>query len=263
MLGKLMKYEFKATGRVFLPLYAALIVVSLVNRLLALLPVYVPRAIGTILSVLLIIGIAVITLILTFQRFRKNILSNEGYLMMTLPVSTDSIILSKLFVAAIWYVVSSIVVILSILIMALSDFSLSDLGSFFEGVGSLFGYISTNPAYNTIFIIEIIIVAALSLFSGILWIYACMALSMMVNKRRGLFTFGAFVVISTALQILGAVLATIINATGIDDWIWRMSLDAFGTSQIVILVLFIVEAALCAAFYFITRHMLRHRLNLQ
>ena len=33
MLGKLMKYEFKATGRIFLPMFGALIVVAAVNRL--------------------------------------------------------------------------------------------------------------------------------------------------------------------------------------------------------------------------------------
>ena len=34
MLGKLMKYEIKATARLFLPLYAALLVFSLINRFL-------------------------------------------------------------------------------------------------------------------------------------------------------------------------------------------------------------------------------------
>ena len=34
MLGKLIKYEFKATGRILLPLYGALLVFALINRLL-------------------------------------------------------------------------------------------------------------------------------------------------------------------------------------------------------------------------------------
>ena len=33
MLRKLMKYEFTATGRIFLPLYGALIVVAFIQRL--------------------------------------------------------------------------------------------------------------------------------------------------------------------------------------------------------------------------------------
>ena len=86
MLGKLMKYEFMATGRTFLPLFAALILVSIVNRLLSSLGLNVPSAIGTVVSVILMVGVAVVTLLITLQRFRNNLLSNEGYLMMTLPV---------------------------------------------------------------------------------------------------------------------------------------------------------------------------------
>ena len=33
MLGKLLKYELKATSRVFIPLYIAILVVSIVNGL--------------------------------------------------------------------------------------------------------------------------------------------------------------------------------------------------------------------------------------
>jgi hypothetical protein len=33
MLKKLLKYEFQATGRIFLPLYGALIVVAFIQRL--------------------------------------------------------------------------------------------------------------------------------------------------------------------------------------------------------------------------------------
>ncbi len=31
MLGKLLKYEFRATGRLFLPLYGALVIFALIN----------------------------------------------------------------------------------------------------------------------------------------------------------------------------------------------------------------------------------------
>ena len=34
MLGKLMKYEFKATARWFIPIYAALILFALISRVL-------------------------------------------------------------------------------------------------------------------------------------------------------------------------------------------------------------------------------------
>ena len=260
MLGRLMKYEFMATGRVFLPLFAALIVISIVNRLLSYLPTSTPSTIGTIVAVILMVGIGVLTFIITLQRFRSNLLSNEGYLMMTLPVSTDSLILSKLFVAAIWGVVSFIVVMISIVILASVAISLSDVAMFFRQV---FELISTQPLRFIIYAIEILLIIALAIFSGILMLYACMALSMLVNRRRGLFTFGAFIVISTVLQIVVALIVALVVGLNYSSMYGYFELSAFGWSQLVIIPAILIEAATCAVLYFVTRYMLKNKLNLQ
>ena len=127
MLGKLMKYEFKATARIFLPLFAALLVVAAVNRVFLAMNFMVPKIIGTSISVVMIIAICVIALILTLQRFYRNLLKSEGYLMFTLPVSTDSLIWSKLLVAAIWSVASFIVVLLAVSIMAVTGVTMRQI----------------------------------------------------------------------------------------------------------------------------------------
>ena len=262
MLGKLMKYEFMAMGRVFLPLFGALIAVSIVNRLLALLPQMAPVTIGRVLSGVLIASILVLSLILTFQRFRKNLLSDEGYLMMTLPVSTDSLILSKLFVAAIFYFASMIVVTLSISIMTLTWVSWRELFEFFMDIHIQF---VDQPLETIVYIINIFVITTLSTFAGILMLYICMALSMLVNKRRGLFTFGAFIVISTTLQILFAISISIIAILSIEEFFEDLFslMSDFATIQVVLLIFSMIILALCTVFYFITRHMLKNRLNLQ
>ena len=260
MLRKLMRYEFKATGRVFLPLLAALLILSLVNKLLSYLPVDAPQVIGTVVSVILMVGIMVLTFIITLQRFRNNLLSSEGYLMMTLPVNTDSLILSKMFVAAIWSVASALVVIISIMIMAVSEFNFTDVVEFFRNIGEIF---KIPPAELVAYAIDALIGIALSIFAGTLLLYACMSLSMLVNKRRGLFTFGAFIVITTAIQIISTVLIAIGAAIGINDWLNLSNISLFWQIQLVITVLLLFEAAMCAVFYFITRYMLKNRLNLQ
>jgi hypothetical protein len=260
MLGKLMKYEFMAMGRVFLPMYAALIIVSLVNSLLVNLPSATPAIIGIIGSVLLITGISVVTLILILQRFNNNLLSNEGYLMMTLPVSTDRLILSKLFVAAIWGVASFIVIMLSIMLMSISAI---DFASAMTAIRQFFGMMAEQPVRYAVFAIEIFIGIVLAAFAGILMLYACMALSMLVNKRRGLFAFGAFVIISTVLQTTFAVLITIAGLLGLVELISITNMSTFAQAQVAILIWLVAEAALCAGFFFITRFMLKNRLNLQ
>jgi len=262
MLRKLMKYEFMATGRIFLPLFAALIIISIVNRLLSILGLNTTSVsvIGTVVSVILMAGIAVLTFILTLQRFRNNLLSSEGYLMMTLPAKTDSLILSKLFVSAIWIVASVVVVTVSIMILAMTSFDFSDL------VALIRNLIELLPRFSIRYVIytaEALIGIVVSLFSGVLLLYACLSLSMLVDKRRGLFAFGAYIVITTALQIIGAIIAGIAAALNITDLFDFSSWSTFGQVQLVILLILLADVILCAAFYFVTRYMLKRRLNLQ
>ena len=98
MLGKLIKYEFKATGRILLPLYGALLVFALINRLLfrSSLDETINNTFGTIGGIANILSVFaygctmaavfVVTFFVIVQRFYKNILGDEGYLMNTLPV---------------------------------------------------------------------------------------------------------------------------------------------------------------------------------
>jgi len=260
MLRKLMKYELMATGRVFLPLFAALLIISLVNSLLSTLPVHAPQVIGIIVSVILIIGIAVLTLILTIQRFWNNLLSSEGYLMMTLPVKADSLILSKLFTAAIWNIASAIVVTLSILIMSITAVSLTDIVGF---IRAFFERISLPNIHFVVYVIEVLAAVALSTFTGILLLYACMSLSMLVNKRRGLVAFGAYIAITTVGQMLFVLFISIIIALGRVEVFSISHQSTFRQIQFVTLSTIAIEIIICAVFYFATRYMLKRRLNLQ
>jgi hypothetical protein len=262
MLGKLMKYEFMAMGRIFLPVFGALIAISIVNRLLGFLDLNTPAVIGTVVSVILMVGIAVITFVLIIQRFWTNFLSSEGYLMMTLPVCTDRLILSKLFVAVIWTVVSYFVVGLSIMIMAVS-------GITFEGIGLAMRYFAEMIPFQShqtfILALQALVAVVLGMFSNILMLYACMSLSMLSNKYRGLFAFGAYIVITTVLQIIVTSGVAIAVAVGFSHGFERylLSFTTFGQTQIIAWLMLAFSAALCALFYFITRYMLKSRLNLQ
>ena len=260
MLRKLMKYEFMAMGRLFLPVSAALLILSLVNRLLSYLPIDAPQVIGIVISVILMVGIVVLTFILTLQRFRNNLMSNEGHLMMTLPVSTDKLILSKMFVAAICGAASVIVVMLSIMIMAVTSFNFTWLRDLIRMLGNA---LNLQPAYAAIFAVEFVLAIILGVFAGILLLYTCMSLSMLVNKRRGLFTFGAFVVITTAMQILSVVIVAVLGALKLGDLFSINELSTFSQIQLAVLMWFILEIVCCAAYYLITRYMLKNRLNLQ
>lgn len=133
MLGKLIKYEFKACGRVFFPIYLVILILSIINGIYSqygfiqslknnlsqkgsLLGV---QGILTVVLLALFVSLFVITIIFTIQRFKKSLLEDEGYLIFTLPVSSRNIILSKYIVSLIFVILSTLVAILSFVLMGI------------------------------------------------------------------------------------------------------------------------------------------------
>ena len=141
MLGKLIKYEFKATGRILLPLYGALLVFALINRLLfrSSLDETINNtfgAIGGIANILSVFAygctmaaVFVVTFFVIVQRFYKNILGDEGYLMNTLPVKPYLNIINKILTSAIWTIVSCFVAFMSIILLFVTIDSVRDIFS--------------------------------------------------------------------------------------------------------------------------------------
>ena len=255
MLGKLMKYEFKATGRIFLPMFGALLVVAAVNRLFLALNLTAPKVIGTTISVAMIAAVCVIALVLTLQRFYRNLLKSEGYLMFTLPVSTDALIWSKLFAAVIWTLLSLIVVTISIMIMAMTG---EHFRQMFEAMAMFFRQLQGT---SVLCVIEAVIIGITAVFSGILLLYVCMALSLFVNKHRVGFAFLMYIAISTLGQIVFAIAASAFNVTKL----WRMfeNLTTMGQMQTAFILTFLCAAIPGVIFYVVTRLMLKNKLNLE
>ena len=125
MLRKLLKHEFRATGRVMLPLYLILLATAVganfSTRGLLETDFQILDILGGLLVVafvVAIIAVCVMSMVVMVQRFYKNLLQDEGYVMMTLPVSTHQHIWSKLIVSAVWFALTIVTVCVAGLIMA-------------------------------------------------------------------------------------------------------------------------------------------------
>lgn len=128
MLKKLMKYEVRATGRILLPLYGALIAFAILNKIFFFgnVPLDkvnfefldgIPAAISIFAYGCIMAAVFIVTFFIIIQRFYKNLLGDEGYLMNTLPVATWKNISSKLIVAMLWTIISGFIAVFSIFIM--------------------------------------------------------------------------------------------------------------------------------------------------
>ena len=124
MLKKLLKYEFKATSRTYGGLYLVWLLLGLLLgvSMRNMVETENPNGwqIGSVLMLLyagitIAAGVVCITTIL--QRFTKNLLGREGYLMHTLPVNEYQLVGSKLISSLVWVVCSAGVGLLSIVMM--------------------------------------------------------------------------------------------------------------------------------------------------
>lgn len=206
MLGKLLKYEFNATCRTFLPMYIALILVASFNRIFRAGDVETGFAISMMLIVGLFMALGVITFVVIIQRFNKNLLGDEGYLMFTLPVKVPELIFSKLIISFFWNVVSGFVACLTFMILVGDKLFLNDLFTNFSRIWEQFCRASMKNIgmQPGMFIVIMIIMAILAYTGFIFHIYLSLATAQLpiFNKHRGIIAFVAFFVINLVFTIV-------------------------------------------------------------
>lgn len=125
MLRKLIRYEFKATGRVMWPIFCGMVLLTLMARYAAI-PLlehsdfFLFNALAVLVLIAFFVGLLLlgfIPLLISVGHFKKNVLSSEGYLTMTLPVTRNQLLLSKLIVNVVWYAASAAVLFAAFLLL--------------------------------------------------------------------------------------------------------------------------------------------------
>ncbi len=208
MLGKLLKYEIKATSRTFLPMYALLIVFAFINKFFMTVNsdfLNIPRIISMSVFVIIIVGISVMTLIVTIQRFNKNLLSDEGYLSFTLPVKAHTHIDTKMIISLLWTVLSIIVSLLSIGIMVADAGTINSVREAFAMIIPEFNKLGPS---GIVLVFEGIVVALVATLAGITTIYASITVGNLSSKHKLLAGLGAYLAFGIIEQIISSILIT-------------------------------------------------------
>lgn len=216
MLGKLLKYEIKACGRTFIPIYIAILVMSFANAIFINTQMFDVSVISSFVLVGLFISLGVLTIVLIIQRFKKNLLEDEGYLMFTLPVNTRSLVLSKLISSIIYVFLSGIVALISFqiiaLIMASQIVGGNNIPLILEGYNSIFKFVFSDDNWKGI--LWILLLFLISYSSFILTIYTSISMGQLpkLNKHRNIAAFVAFFIINI---IVSSVQDIVVNMTGV------------------------------------------------
>ena len=133
MLGKLIKYDLKALAKILAPLWGVLLVMGIIFGISIRSNL---EGIGNtmiVFSLVVIVAVIfVVNVIIVIQRFWKGLLQEEGYLMFTLPVTTRSLILSKVISALIISCGTAFVIfLLGVEIIAISPVKFMDTATYF------------------------------------------------------------------------------------------------------------------------------------
>ena len=280
MLGKLIKHEFRATGRLMAPLFGALVLLALVVRANDLVFQHVESysAFLNILNTLLIIayvlalfGVMVFSTVLMIKRFHQNFLTDDGYLMFTLPTSVHSLLWSKLITAALFFIFTFLAEALSVAIVVWRGGLAREM---FTGFADLFRAMDSYYMANGLaFALEMLALLFVSLLVTCLLFYAPMSIGYSFANHKGLLSVVFYFVIQAILQIFGvAVLAGAVNDTAFHrlltdamDNLGRIDtpVTAMQAAHGTMLLALFTELFLGAILYFLTYFMLRKHRNLQ
>ncbi|WP_346876880.1 ABC transporter permease [Clostridium sp. UBA5712] len=256
MLRKLIKYEFKATGRIMLPLYGALLGFSIINKIFIGTNMAevnmdflggIPAIITMIGYFVTMVAVFVGTLFITVQRFYKNLFGDEGYLMNTIPVKSSQNIVNKLVVSMVWIIISGFIAATSIFVMAYEPGVLKEAIREFKNIYSEIGL-------NIFGIIEFTIFGIVSLTHQIMMLYASLSIGQLFKSKKLLGGFAGFMILSIAQQSIIGIGMTILVAS--DSFIYLSAHYAILCGIIVCLIFFTI-------LFCITNYIMKNKLNLE
>lgn len=263
-----MKYEIKGTARLLLPVYAALLVMTLLNKIFlsinsATTGFAMTVGISLTLYVCIIIALIVMTFIVIIQRFYKNLMTDEGYLMFTLPVPTWQQIVSKLIIALMWSFVCGIVIILSIMILAMDGASLQYMGEFFQEMGRAFN--SPEGGQAVVILIELFILMVVGICSNVLQIYTSISVGQLFGRHKIIAAFGAYIVINLILQIIFTTMTVSFALTSDTSMLnaFFNNMDPVAAVNWMLNIGTLGNLVLAAIYFVATNYILKNKLNLE
>ena len=277
MLKQLLKYEFKATKNLYGALYLALALLSVVmgvtfrqqNTLAQNVDFQRFLAILTMIYMAVILAIAVLCFVNTVQRFYQNLLGREGYLMHTLPVTESQLILSKLITSMVWVLCSGLVGIVCITVMiAIGAFDSETLGmldwdSWKQLWQVVYGELNDRFWFSLVWTL---LTNLVQLAGIILCVYAACMVAHQFPKHVMVVGIVAFIGLNLVENWVDHLLGldsmvTVASAqsagSSIGTWLAQVNVDLHS------LLSFLVSAAFAAGYFYLTRWLMKNKLNLE
>ncbi|HAK57756.1 MAG TPA: hypothetical protein DCP06_02115 [Lachnospiraceae bacterium] len=281
MLGKMIKHEFKATSRLYLPLFVITLVLTPILALLLRVASDVGKnsIIGSIITgvsifgiIIMLIALSVASVLFVVIRFYKTIATSEAYLTFCLPVKPGNILLSKLLVGVVWEVSAVIVTFLSLIILFTIQGSsvVSDIMNAFDKVTPL---ITAEYGSVILFWIHICVVMLISTVAGTLAFFLAICLGQLFNEHRVITSIVMYVAVYTVGQIVS--LISMLPLMLIGNSKLKIGEASFGEASFVnydldgipafwvFFMVMVLEIVLAAAYYVVSTIIIKKKINVR
>lgn len=272
MLGKLIKNEWRAFWKIpafvniFLAVFTLFGVLSLLTKIVESDNIIV-NALTVVVFLIYMISLFAISFIIALyvaMRFYKNMYTDEGYLMHTLPVTKKELIFSKLIVAFVWTVITGIVMVASVFALVLALFSATQseitLAKVWQEIISVF----TAPEFSQVmgmsfpvFAVVFVITVIIGIFSNILMVYTSISFGQLFQKHKVIGSIVSYICIYTILQIVNSIAtAPMMFSTAVSDVL---------PDSIMAPALYFClgeSVVLCIVYFLLTEWLMKKKLNL-
>ncbi len=268
MLRKLLKYEFKANGRILLPLFAAAILLaamsSVSGRLFtdseSVIDFNILKIIALLLIVaffIFIVAVVVVSLGTSILRFKNNLLGKEGYLSNVLPVTAKQQIAAKVIAACVYEILGFITTFVSALIFIFiaSDGAAVDRAEALRAIKVLF---SGFGGHIAALLIEGAVLSLVSLVGMNLMFYASLAVGHSFNDKKLLKSILAFVGFYFVTQMINGGLLNVAAIAHVFFDVTELISVHVGIISVIVL-----QSLYAVGYFVITNYFMRARLNLE
>ena len=264
MLGKLLKYEMKGTGRTLVPFYGLMLLLAVITRIFNGINIHKFSTLGEIAMGIVafaygltMASVMMLTAFLVIQRFYRTVYGDEGYLTHTLPVKSRDIIISKTASAFLWIVLSAVVAFTSVMIIGYQAGMWNDL------------IYTINYWRDEIMLSRILgsganmlLLGAFALISTTLMIYMSISIGQ-IFKRKLIGSLGAFIGVSFIVNTITGIIG---NSGIIDSWMnidMQISAQAIARFNYFVWLMIGFYIVKIAVYYGVTNHLMTKKLNLE
>lgn len=269
MVKKLFKHEFFAYMRIMLPVWAILLCVAVVDRVIQFFEVdssiyYIVFGMSVFVFVTAVFVSLLLAEIFAVVRFYRHLFMGEGYLSFTLPVTPTQHILVKLVTAVVFETATLLVSLLATWIVISGDVA-NAVG---KAIGWLFRFsVEQWGVHVPLYIVEFLLMMMISTVSTMLLFYMCITIGQTFRKNRVLAAVGVYFVYYLITQVISTMLSVIFSLLTLTPWfeefLTNLEEHMLGTLHVMFIGSTVLTLIMGAVYFLVSRHIITKRLNLE